>query len=273
MASARPTWALSTARVTCRVWMSKTKSRKPPTPGPRYKVAAGNRAVVSRSISPPRGSNRFCLAPRTYGAPPWGVRVVPDRQTKSRKIANPKNVTAGHAPSRHAGTPLTRLYEHMICSGLAVTHMAKGGLYVSARSLGDTLQVGIRHAAASTRSAHGQRMVSAWSARGQHGVSMQSAHSRHAVSTRLRSAHCRHEPWHQTGGTRSARGQHTVSTRSARTLGPSGWRAVGMWSAHGQHTVSSLSARTLASNEWRVNPSEFSSEYLVASRSTGSKRR
>ena len=42
--------------------------------------------VVSRSISPPWGSIRFRLAPRTYA--PWGciVRVVPDRHTKSRQM-------------------------------------------------------------------------------------------------------------------------------------------------------------------------------------------
>ena len=40
--------------------------------------------VARRSIPPPWGSIRLRLAPRTYDAPPWGVRVV--SQTKSRKM-------------------------------------------------------------------------------------------------------------------------------------------------------------------------------------------
>ena len=48
--------------------------------------------VASRSISPPWGSIRFRLAPRTHWGPTWGciVRAVPDRQTKSRKIPTRK---------------------------------------------------------------------------------------------------------------------------------------------------------------------------------------
>ena len=48
--------------------------------------------LASRSISPPWGSIRFRLAPRTYDAPPFGpsVRVVPGRQTESRKIPTRK---------------------------------------------------------------------------------------------------------------------------------------------------------------------------------------
>ena len=42
--------------------------------------------VPSRSTAPPWGSIRVRLALRTYAYAPWGVRVVPDRLTKSRKI-------------------------------------------------------------------------------------------------------------------------------------------------------------------------------------------
>ena len=54
---------------------------------------AGDVRVPSRSIPPPWGSIRFRLALRTHA--PWGciVRVVPDRQTKSRKVPT-RNVTA-----------------------------------------------------------------------------------------------------------------------------------------------------------------------------------
>ena len=41
-------------------------------------------SVASRSIPPQWGPVRFLPAPRTYDAPPWGVRVV--SQAKSRKI-------------------------------------------------------------------------------------------------------------------------------------------------------------------------------------------
>ena len=46
--------------------------------------------AVSRPTPPRWRSIRFRLALRTYNAPPWGVRVVPDRLTKSRKIPTRK---------------------------------------------------------------------------------------------------------------------------------------------------------------------------------------
>ena len=62
------------------------------------KPVEGQVRVASRSISPPWGSIRFRLAPRTYDAPPWGVRVV--SQTKSRKIPTRKILPLFFA-SRH----------------------------------------------------------------------------------------------------------------------------------------------------------------------------
>ena len=64
--------------------------------GPDYLVAPVlvKVCVVGRLISPRWGSRRFRLALRTYNAPLWGVRVVPDRQTKSRKIPTRKILLA-----------------------------------------------------------------------------------------------------------------------------------------------------------------------------------
>ena len=56
--------------------------------------------VVSRLVSPKWGPVRFRLAPRTYDAPPWGVRVV--NPTKSRNI-HPKNIPAPFFPVARSG--------------------------------------------------------------------------------------------------------------------------------------------------------------------------
>ena len=80
-------WALNTCgepneiELTIRVL---TGDFTPPFPGLLRQARAAAVRLTSRSISPPWGSIRFRLAPRTYDAPPWGVRVV--SQTKSRKI-------------------------------------------------------------------------------------------------------------------------------------------------------------------------------------------
>ena len=52
--------------------------------------------VASHSIPPHWRPSRFRLALHTYDAPPWSVRVVPDRLTKSRNIParRPKNIPA-----------------------------------------------------------------------------------------------------------------------------------------------------------------------------------
>ena len=55
--------------------------------------------AASRSISPRWGSIRYRLALRTYA--PWGVRVVPDRLTKSRKIPT-RNILPLFLVSRQA---------------------------------------------------------------------------------------------------------------------------------------------------------------------------
>ena len=54
----------------------------------RVRTGRAGVRVLSGPISPQWGSIRFPFSPRTYA--PWGVRVVPDRLTKSRKVPTRK---------------------------------------------------------------------------------------------------------------------------------------------------------------------------------------
>ena len=61
--------------------------------------------AVSRTMPPRLGSIRFRSPLRAYDAPPWGVRVVPDRLTKSRKTPTRKILPRSFLASRSGRRP------------------------------------------------------------------------------------------------------------------------------------------------------------------------